>query len=77
MGTGFGCRLAGMETMFVSYCSVTIVLSGFLYAAQSLWCLLPGLVCLGFLCRYASLCEDKKEEYVWVCGLMSVYMAVT
>ena len=27
-GTGFGCGLAGMETMFVSY---TIVLSGFLY----------------------------------------------
>ena len=24
MGTGFGCRLEGMETMFVSYCSVTI-----------------------------------------------------
>ena len=21
-------------------------------------------VCLGFLCRYAPLCEDKKEEYV-------------
>jgi len=31
MGTGFGCRLAGMETMFVSY---NIVLRGFLYAAQ-------------------------------------------
>ena len=27
MGTGFGCRLAGMETMFVSY---TIDLRGFL-----------------------------------------------
>jgi len=23
-----------------------------------------GLVCLGFLCRYVPLCEDKKEEYV-------------
>jgi hypothetical protein len=22
------------------------------------------LVCLGFLCRYASLCADKQEEYV-------------
>ena len=31
MGTDFGCRLAGMETMFVSY---NIVLRGFLYAAQ-------------------------------------------
>ena len=41
-GTGFGCGLAGMETMFVSYYSVTVVLSGFLYAAQSLWCLLRG-----------------------------------
>jgi len=30
--------------MFVSYCSVTIVLSGFLYAAQSLRCLLRGYI---------------------------------
>ena len=38
-----------------------------------------GLVCLGFLCRYASLCEDKKNlfEVLWVCGLKSVYMGVT
>ena len=36
MGTVFGCGLAGMEIMFVSYCSVTTVLSDFLYAAQSI-----------------------------------------
>ena len=29
-------------TMFVSYCSVTVVLSGIPYAAQSLRCLLRG-----------------------------------
>ena len=59
MGTDFGCRLAGMETMFVSY---TIVLRGFLsFCCTVLAVSATGVVCLGFLCRYASLCEDKKE----------------
>ena len=59
MGTGFGCRLEGMETMFVSY---TIVFRGFLsFCCTVLAVSATGVVCLGFLCRYASLCEDKKE----------------
>ena len=66
--------------MFVSYCSVTIVLSGFLYAAQSLWCLLRGwCVQVSSVDMLHSVRIKKKNmcEVVWVCGLMSVYMGVT
>ena len=45
MGTGFGCRLAGMETMFVSY---TIDLRGFLsFCCTVLAVSATGVVCLG------------------------------
>ena len=44
MGTGFGCRLEGMETMFVSY---TIVLRGFLYFCCTVLAVsATGVVCL-------------------------------
>jgi len=59
---------------FVSCFSVSIVVNGFSYAAQSLRCLLRGWCVFGFLCRFAPLCEDKKEEFCvrCGCGLMSV-----
>jgi len=48
--------------MSVSCFSVSIVVSGFSYAAQSLRCLLWGWCVFGLLCRFAPLCEDKKEK---------------
>jgi len=42
--------------MFVSYFSVSIVMNGFSYAAQSLWCLLRGWCVFEFVCRFAPLC---------------------
>jgi len=59
----------------VSYCSVAIVLSGFLYAAQSLRCLLRGrCVYVSSVDMIHSVRMKKKNvcEVVWVCGLMSV-----
>jgi len=44
--------------MFVSCFSVSIVVSGFSYAAQSLRCLLRGWCVLGSLCRFAPLCDS-------------------
>ena len=44
--------------MFVSCFSVSIVVSGFSYAAQSLRCLLRGWCVLGSLCRFAPICEN-------------------
>ena len=49
--------------MSVSCFSVSIVVSGFSYAKQSLRCLLRDWCVFGFLCRFAPLCEDKKEEF--------------
>ena len=49
--------------MFLSCFFVSIVMSGFSYAAQSLRCLLQGWCIFGFLCRFAPLCQDKKEEF--------------
>jgi len=66
--------------MFVSCSSVSIVVSGFSYAAQSLRCLVWGWCVFGYLCRFAPLCEDKKEELCvryCGCGLMSVYLGVS
>jgi len=48
--------------MFVSCFSVSIVVSGFSYAAQLLLCPLRGLCVFGFLCRFAPLFEAKKEK---------------
>jgi len=48
--------------MFVSCFSVSIVMSGFSYAARSLRCLLQDWCVFGFLFRFAPLCEDKKEK---------------
>jgi len=48
--------------MSVSCFSVSIVVSGFSYGAQSLRCLLQGWCVFGFLCRFAPLWEDKKEK---------------
>ena len=42
--------------MFVSYCSVTIVLSGF-FMLHNPCGVCYGLVCIGFLCRFVPLCE--------------------
>ena len=48
MGTGFGCRLAGMETMFVSY---TIVLRGFL-----------SFCCTVLAVSATGVCSKKKKK---------------
>ena len=61
--------------MFVCCFSVSIVVSGFSCSAQSLRCLVWGWCVFGFLCRFAPLCEDKKELFCvrqCGCGLMSV-----
>jgi len=48
---------------FVSCFSVSIVVSGFSYAAQCLRCLIRGWCVFGSLCRFAALCEVKKGEF--------------
>ena len=50
--------------MFVSYCSVNCSLEWLSLCCTILAVSATGLVCLGFFCRYAPLCEDKKEEYM-------------
>jgi len=48
--------------MFVSCFSVSIFVSGFSHAAQSLRSLLRGWCVFGFFCRFAPLSEAKKEK---------------
>jgi hypothetical protein len=59
-----------LRVWVVSCFLVSIVVTDFSYAAQSLRCLLRGWCVFGFLCRFASLCEDKKgrilREVVWM-----------
>ena len=60
--------------MFVSCFSVSIVVSGLSYAAQSLRCLLRAGVCFDSSVDLLY-CGDKKEEFSvrqCGCGLMSV-----
>ena len=59
--------------MFVSCFSVSIVVSGFSYAAQSLRCLLWGWCVFGSLSRFASLCESMLTlSCCWRCLLVCI-----
>jgi len=60
--------VGGDGIMFVSCFSVSIVVSGFSYAAQSLRCLLRGWCVFGFLCRFVPLCEGMLTiSCLWRC----------